>query len=46
MDKKSLCFISKKFKITVKELQNLNGMDHTDIHVGQVLYVKPLPKDY
>lgn len=38
--------ISKKYKITIKELQSLNGLDDSEIHVGQVLYVKPLPKDY
>ena len=42
----TLYSISKKFKITVKELQELNGLEGTDLHVGQVLFVKPLPKDY
>ena len=42
----TLYSISKKFKISVNELQDLNGIEGTDIHVGQVLFVKPLPKDY
>ena len=42
----TLYSISRKFKISVKELQELNGLEGTDIHVGQVLFVKPLPKDY
>ena len=42
----TLYSISRKFKISVKELQELNGLEGTDIHIGQVLFVKPLPKDY
>lgn len=42
----TLYALSRKYKITVKELQELNGLENTQLHVGQVLYVKPLPKDY
>ncbi len=42
----TLYSLSRKYKITIKELQNLNGLDTTELFVGQVLYVKPLPKDY
>ena len=47
-DKKgdTLYSLSKKYKISIKELQDLNGLDSTQLHIGQVLYVKPLPKDY
>lgn len=42
----TLYAIAKKYNITVKELQELNGLESTNLHVGQVLYIKPLPKDY
>ncbi|MDO6596076.1 glucosaminidase domain-containing protein [Oceanihabitans sp. 2_MG-2023] len=42
----TLYSISKKYKITVQELQELNGLNDTGLFVGQVLYVKPIPKDY
>jgi len=42
----TLYSISKKYKISVKELQELNGFEGTEIHIGQVLFVKPMPKDY
>ncbi len=42
----TLYSISKKFKLTVPELKSLNGLDSDHLFVGQVLYVKPLPKDY
>ena len=42
----TLYSISKKYKITVKELQELNGLDGTSLFIGQVLFVKPMPKDY
>ncbi len=42
----TLYSISKKHKITVKELQELNGLEGTGLFVGQVLFVKPMPKDY
>ena len=37
--------ISKKYNITVKELQNLNGLSSTNLSVGQVLVVKPSSKN-
>ncbi|MBU2939711.1 glucosaminidase domain-containing protein [Lacinutrix sp. C3R15] len=42
----TLYSISKKYKLTVKELQELNGLEDTGLFVGQVLFVKPMPKDY
>ncbi|MDB9960843.1 glucosaminidase domain-containing protein [Oceanihabitans sp.] len=42
----TLYSISKKFKVTVKEIQELNGLEGTAIHIGQVLYLKPILKDY
>ena len=42
----TLYSISKKFKLTVKELKALNGLDSDKLFVGQVLFVKPLPKDF
>lgn len=42
----TLYSISRKFNISVKDLQELNGLEGTDIHIGQVLFVKPMPKDY
>ncbi|MBQ0788444.1 MAG: glucosaminidase domain-containing protein [Oceanihabitans sp.] len=42
----TLYSISKKHKITVQELQELNGLEGTGLFVGQVLFVKPMPKDY
>ena len=42
----TLYSISKKFKVSVEEIQELNALDGTAIHIGQVLYLKPIPKDY
>ncbi|MFD2824418.1 glucosaminidase domain-containing protein [Lacinutrix iliipiscaria] len=42
----TLYSISRKFKVSVEDLQQLNGLESTEIHIGQVLYVKPMPKDY
>lgn len=42
----TLYSLSRKYKVTIQTLQELNGLDSTQLHVGQVLYVKPLPKDY
>ncbi len=38
--------ISRKYKISVDELKEFNGLDSNSIHEGQTLYVKPLPKDF
>jgi flagellum-specific peptidoglycan hydrolase FlgJ len=38
--------IAKKHKITVAKLKSLNGLESNEIFVGQVLFVKPLPKDF
>ncbi|MDO5968425.1 glucosaminidase domain-containing protein [Flavivirga aquimarina] len=37
----TLYSISKKYNITVKDLQKLNGLNNTALSVGQVLVVKP-----
>lgn len=42
----TLYSIARKHKITVKELKSLNGLESNEIFVGQVLFVKPLPKDF
>ena len=42
----TLYSIAKKNKISVDDLKSLNGLEQNTIHQGQVLYVKPLPKDY
>lgn len=40
----TLYSISRKYNLSVKELQEINGLEGTALHIGQVLYVKPLPK--
>lgn len=42
----TLYSLSKKYKISIQKLQELNGLDSTQLHIGQVLYVKPLKKDF
>jgi len=42
----TLYSISKKYKISVNELKNLNSLDSNNLFVGQVLFVKPLTKDF
>ena len=42
----TLYSISKKYKISVDELKNLNSLDSNNLFVGQVLFIKPMPKDY
>ena len=42
----TLYSISKRFNLTVQELQQLNGLNTTEIKIGQVLNVKPSPKDF
>jgi len=42
----TLYSISRKFKVSVKAIQELNGLDGTDIQIGQVLYLKSTSKDY
>ncbi|WP_345189472.1 glucosaminidase domain-containing protein [Algibacter agarivorans] len=41
----TLYSISRKYKITVKELQNINGLNDTALNIGQVLVVKPSSKN-
>jgi len=42
----TLYSIAKKHKIKVAILKSLNGLESNEIFVGQVLFVKPLPKDF
>lgn len=42
----TLYAISKKYNITVDELKSLNGLENNDLNIGQVLFVKPIPKDF
>ena len=42
----TLYSIARKNKISVEELKSLNSLDGSTIFEGQVLYVKPLPKDF
>ncbi len=42
----TLYSLSKKYKVSIQKLQELNGLSSTELHIGQVLYVKPLKKDY
>ncbi len=42
----TLYSIARKNRITVDELKTLNGLENNTIFEGQVLYVKPLPKDF
>ncbi|MCH2195143.1 glucosaminidase domain-containing protein [Kordia sp.] len=42
----TLYSIAKKHKITVDTLKSLNGLESNEIFVGQVLFVKPLLKDF
>ena len=42
----TLYSISKKHNITVKELQDMNGLESTAIDIGQVLLIKPRSKNY
>lgn len=42
----TLYSISRKYRISVKELKEFNGLGDNTIHEGQTLYVQPLPKDF
>lgn len=42
----TLYSIAKRHKVTVEKLKSLNGLESNDIFEGQVLFVKPLPKDF
>ena len=41
----TLYSISRKYNITVKELQNINGLNDNTLSIGQVLVVKPSSKN-
>lgn len=42
----TLYSIARKYKISVAELKSLNSLESNDIFIGQVLFVKPMPKDF
>ncbi len=42
----TLYSIARKHKVTVEKLKSLNGLESNEIFEGQVLFVKPLPKDF
>ena len=42
----TLYSISKKYNMTVEEIQKLNGLTDTTISIGQELILKPTPKEY
>lgn len=37
--------LSRKYNISVPELKALNSLETNDLFVGQVLFIKPIPKD-
>lgn len=41
----TLYSLAKRYNISVDLLKELNGLENNDLHIGQALYVKPLPKD-
>ncbi|APX99543.1 LysM domain-containing protein [Lacinutrix venerupis] len=41
----TLYSLSRKYNISVSELKVLNSLESSDLFVGQVLFIKPLPKD-
>lgn len=41
----TLYSLSKKYKLSVDELKALNGLENNTLHIGQILFVTPLPKD-
>lgn len=41
----TLFSLSRKYDISVSDLKALNGMENDTLFVGQVVFVKPLPKD-
>ncbi|RAJ14607.1 glucosaminidase domain-containing protein [Olleya aquimaris] len=42
----TLYSLSKKYNISIDQLKSLNGLENNDLFIGQVLYVKPIPKDF
>lgn len=42
----TLYSISKKYNITVDQLKAYNSLTSTTLSIGQVLFVKPIPKDF
>lgn len=42
----TLFSISRKYNITVDELKAYNSLTSTALSIGQVLFVKPIPKDF
>ncbi|QCE41698.1 glucosaminidase domain-containing protein [Psychroserpens sp. NJDZ02] len=42
----TLYSISRRYNISVTELKDLNSLEDNDLFIGQILFVKPIPKDY
>ncbi|AUC74156.1 glucosaminidase domain-containing protein [Olleya sp. Bg11-27] len=42
----TLYSISKRYNISVTELKELNSLEDNNLFIGQILFVKPIPKDY
>ena len=41
----TLYSLAKRYKLSVEMLKELNGLETNDLHIGQALFIKPLPKD-
>ena len=41
----TLYSLAKRYQISVDLLKEFNGLENNDLHIGQALYIKPLPKD-
>ena len=41
----TLYSLSRRYNVSVQELKDLNGLENNDLFEGQMLFVKPLPKD-
>ena len=42
----TLYSLSRKYEISVEEIKRLNGLDSNYLFVGQVLLIKPMPRDF
>jgi len=42
----TLYSIARKYNITVDQLKTYNSLTSTTLSIGQVLFVKPIPKDF
>ncbi|WP_299889402.1 glucosaminidase domain-containing protein [uncultured Lacinutrix sp.] len=41
----TLYSLSRKYDVSVQTLKELNGLESNSLYIGQILYIKPLPKD-